>query len=71
MWQKIYLKDECPRIGSGMRLVRILSRGWKWVRIESRDGTRARLRLNTWNEIERGSVAYEKRNKSQQSQIQK
>lgn len=48
---RVHLHDECPRIGSGWRIV-IPSVGRKWVRIvEVSTGRGARLKRPTWEQI--------------------
>ena len=49
---RIYLQDEAPAIGCGWRRVRLVSLGWKWVKIECpTTGRRARLHRKTWDPI--------------------
>lgn len=48
----IFFHDECPRIGSGMRRVNLISCGYKWARIEcAATGARARLRRAIWDAV--------------------
>jgi len=48
----VHLNDEAPRIGSGVRLIRVLSLGWKWVKIENPcTGRQKKLSRSVWDEL--------------------
>lgn len=48
----LMLKDEAPRIGSGSRRVRVISLGYKFVRLEAvASGCRAKLRRGVWDRL--------------------
>jgi hypothetical protein len=48
----IYFEDECPRLGSGMRLV-WPKVGWKWVRLTDALGRKARIKREVWDRMSR------------------
>lgn len=57
--QPLWFTDEAPRIGSGLRLVHVKTRGWKWVHLEyypggpDSDKVRAKLKKSMFELIER------------------
>jgi hypothetical protein len=57
--QPLWFTDEAPRIGSGLRLVHVKKRGWKWVHLEyylsglDGDKVRAKLKKSMFELIER------------------
>lgn len=53
---RVYLHDECPRIGCGWRTVTALL-GRKWVRITDDAGARARLTGQLWRDISASGIA--------------
>lgn len=49
---RIHLDDECPRIGSGVRGVQIVSVGPKWARFkETATQTPGKLRRPVWDKL--------------------
>ena len=59
----IYLEDEMPRIGSGMRYIEV-KLGRKWAHVSSvNDNTkRQRVRLSTYQALSKGTKLFLKRN---------
>ena len=49
---RVNFYDEAPSIGCGNRIVKVVSRGWKWVIISSQ-GKRKRFERKEWEKIER------------------
>ena len=48
----VHLMDEAPRIGSGWRIVEIISVGYKWATIRYAPlGVRAKIRRKVWDQI--------------------
>lgn len=48
----IHLEDECPRIGSGWRIVKLKSCGYKWANIYYEPlNKNAKLKRPVWNSI--------------------
>jgi len=52
---RIRVNDELPRIGSGVRWVRIVKMGWKWVHLADRLDRKQRLRRGVWDKLEEGA----------------
>ena len=60
--QWVLLHDELPRIGSGFRHVNV-SIGKKWAHVQAvTTKVRQRIKVGTWNEIERSMKKYLERN---------
>jgi hypothetical protein len=65
----LMLKDEAPRLGSGLRIVYV-KEGHKWAHLTSHSGdpsdvfgrTRVRMRLTKWMEVKYSNEQYFKRN---------
>jgi|TARA_R110000824_G_scaffold94543_4_gene228012 hypothetical protein len=55
----VWFTNEAPRIGSGLRLVNVKTRGWKWVHLEywpggpDSDKIRVRLKKSTFELLEK------------------
>ncbi len=52
----LHLDNQMPRIGSGFRVVEIVSYGWKWVRVKTmhhdeRLVSRQRVSRKTWDKL--------------------
>lgn len=47
----VYLEDECPRLGAGLRLVWPRRIGWKWVHVSDALGRKARIKREVWEKI--------------------
>jgi hypothetical protein len=51
---RIYFQDECPRIGSGWRVVDVWE-GEKWAHLATDTGRRSRIRLEELDRLEAGT----------------
>lgn len=57
----IYFQDECPRIGSGWRVVHV-KEGDKWAYLSTDTGRRARVTLDLLDTLESGTERMQMRN---------